>query len=115
MMKALQYLCYEEKVTAGTVRGGEEEAQGRGNLLKVYLYLKEGHTEERVGLWIVVPNGRTRGKWIKLKHKIIPRNIRKHFCAVHVTKNRHRCCVSSMELFRSHLDMVLSILLSVPA
>lgn len=37
-------------MTAGTVQAGEEEAWGGGNFLKVYLYPKEGHTEEGVGV-----------------------------------------------------------------
>jgi len=47
----------------------------------------------------------------KLEHRRHPPNIRKHFCAVQVMEHWHRlprgCGVSSLQIFRRCLDMVL--------
>jgi len=60
----------------------------------------------------VVPHARIRGNGHKLKHKRVPLNLRKHFITVRVTKRWNRLPRKtvqspSLEIHRSHLDVVL--------
>ena len=82
------------------------------DLINVYKYLKGRCKEGRAKLFSVVPSGRTRGHGQKLKHKSFPLNIRNHFFTVRMTKHWHRLPREvvespSLEIFKSHLDMVL--------
>lgn len=56
----------EDRLRAGTVRPGEEEAQE--HLISVCKYLKGGCRDDRATLFSVVPSDRTRGSEHKLKH-----------------------------------------------
>jgi len=61
----------------------------------------------------VVPSSRTRGSENTLKHWRVPLNFRKHFFTVRVTEHWHRLPREAVEspfldIFRSHLDAVLS-------
>ena len=78
----------EEAERAGPVQPGEEKA--RGDLIKVYKYLKGGCKEDGARLFSAVPSDRTGGNGHKLKHGRFPLNIRKYFVTVRVTKHRHR-------------------------
>jgi len=60
----------------------------------------------------VVPSDSTRGNGHQLKHRRFHLNIRKHFFTVRMTKHWHRLFgdvveFPSVEIFHSHLDMVL--------
>jgi len=89
------------------VKPGEEKAQE--DLINVWKYLKGGCKEDKARILSVVPSDRTRGTGHKLKYRRFPLNIREHF---HL--NTGKGCTGSlwsllpqMEIFRSHLDMVL--------
>lgn len=58
-----------------------------------------------------MPNARTRSNGSKLEHEGFSLNIRKSFCAVHgaLPQAAQRLCgVSTLEIFKTYLDMVLS-------
>jgi len=66
----------------------------------------------------VVPSDRTRGHEHTQKHGRFPRNIRKHFFTVRVTRHWHRLPreaveTPSLEIFRRHLGTVLGSCLQV--
>ncbi|KAK4828640.1 hypothetical protein QYF61_000288 [Mycteria americana] len=73
---------------AGTVQPREEKA--KGDLTKVYKYLKGGNIEDGARFFSVVPSDRTRGNGHKLKHRRFPLNIRKNFFTLRVTKYWNR-------------------------
>ena len=59
-----------------------------------------------------MPSDRTRGTVHKLKHRMFPLNIRKHFFTLRVTKQWHRLPSKvvespSLKILKSCLDMVL--------
>ncbi|KAK4811119.1 hypothetical protein QYF61_019750 [Mycteria americana] len=93
----------ERAERAGTVQ--LREVTG-GHLINVYKYLKGGCKEDGARLFSVVSSGH------KLKHRSFRLNIRKHFFTVRVTKHWNRLPrevveSSSLEIFKSRLDMVL--------
>jgi len=92
---------------AGLVQPGEERAQG--DLSNVYKYLQGGCKEDRARLFSVVPSDRTRGRGHTRKHWRSPLNIRKHVVTVRLPREVAES--PSLEMFKSHLDMVLGILL----
>lgn len=68
----------------------------------------------------VVLTSSTKRNGQKLEHKRFPLNIRKLFCALRVTKQRGRLPRQavewgSLEIFQSHLDIVLGTALGGPA
>lgn len=79
-----------------TRRKGPQE-----DLINIYRYLKGGDKEDEARLISVVPSARKRGK----SYKLVPSTIRK------CDKAQRVCGVSSLEIFRRLLDMVLGILL----
>ena len=72
-----EHLPDEERLRAGTVQPGEENAQG--DLINMYKYLKGGCKEGRARLFSVVPSDGTRGNGHKLEHRRLPLNISKHY------------------------------------
>lgn len=79
--------------------------------------MKRRWTEDGSGLFSVVPSTRIRANGQKLEQRRFPLNTRKQFYAVQVTEHWHRllrgCGVSSSEISRSLLGVVLSTLLWV--
>ena len=89
-----------------------EKRKTTGDHNNVYKYLKGGCIEDRARLFSMVPRDRTRGHGHKLKRRRLHLNIRKHFFTARVTKHWHRLPrevveFSSLEIIRSHLDVVL--------
>ena len=82
----------------------------------MYQYLKGVCKEERVRLLSVVSSAKIRGNRYRLEHKRLHLNTRKHFRTVWVTEHwkrlpREAVESPSLEMFRSHLDLVLGTLL----
>jgi len=74
--------------------------------------VKGGCKEDGVRLYSVVPSGRTRGNGHTLKHRRLPLNIKEYSLTVRVTESWHRLPREvvespSLEIFKSHLDMIL--------
>ncbi|KAK4812728.1 hypothetical protein QYF61_015047 [Mycteria americana] len=65
-MKGLEHLCYEERLRAGTVQPGAEQAQA--DLIRVCKYLEGVCGEDGARLFSVVPRDRTSGHGHKLEH-----------------------------------------------
>ncbi|KAK4807202.1 hypothetical protein QYF61_024322 [Mycteria americana] len=111
MIKGLEHLSYEERL-------GElglfslQKRRLRRHLINVYKYLKRGCKDDGARLFSVVPSDRTRGNGHKQKHRKFCLNIRKHFFIVRVPEHWNRLTREvvkslSLEIFKSHLDMVL--------
>jgi len=97
-------------VRAGTFQSGEVKAQG--DLINACRYVMGECKEDGARLFTVVPSDRTRGNGHKPKQSRFHLNIRRHFFTVQVTEHWHRLRrvaveSPSLEIFRSHLDMVL--------
>jgi len=89
-----------------------EKRKLRGESYQYIQNLKRGCKEEGARFFSVVPSDRTRGNGHKVKHGRFPWNIQKNFFTVRVTRHWHRLpreVVESpfLEIFRSHLGMVL--------
>jgi len=83
------------------------------DLINTCQYLRGRYKEAGVRLFPVVPSDRTRGNGYDLKQPKFYLNIRKHFFTLSVTEHRNRLPSdavesSSLEIFKSCLDMVLS-------
>ncbi|KAK4823779.1 hypothetical protein QYF61_006501 [Mycteria americana] len=112
MMKGLEHLSYGERLRELGLFSLEKRRL-RGDLTNAYKYLKGGCQEDGARLFSVVPSARTRGHGHTMKHRRFPLNIRKHFCTVRASKHRHRLPREivespSLEIFKGHLDAVLS-------
>ncbi|GAB0178423.1 hypothetical protein GRJ2_000307600 [Grus japonensis] len=104
MIKGLQQLTYEERLRELGLFILEKRGL-RADLINVYKYLKGGCKGDGARLFLLVPSDRTRGNRHKLKHRRCCLKIR-------VTKRWHRLLRKvvespSLEVFKSHLDMVL--------
>jgi len=115
MMKDLENLSCEE-----TLRGLElcswEEAQGFF-FIAVYKHMKESCKEVGARLFSAMLNNKAGSNRNKLEHRRCHLNTRQYFWAVQVMEHWHRllrgCGVSSLEIFKNHLDMGLGTLLWV--
>jgi len=90
-------------------------SEGR-DLINAYKYLQGGCQEDRARLFSVVPSDRTRGNGHKLKQRKLQLNRRKNFFTLRVTEPwprlpREAVESPSLEIFQTHLDAVLCILL----
>lgn len=86
-----------------------ENRRLRGDLSNVYKYLKGGCEEDRTKLLSVVPEQEAMGANWNTKFCL---NIRKHFFTHQVTEHWHGLPGEvvespSLEMFKSHLDVVL--------
>jgi len=109
MALGLEHLSCEERLREVKLFSQEKAPR---NLTNAYKYLKARSKKDGAVHLPVVP--RASSNEHSLEHKKFPLNTRQHFCAVRVTEHWHRLPrSSSLETFRSHLDMGLGILLWV--
>ena len=92
-----------------------EKRRLRGNHNNTCKYLKGGCQDDGARFFSAVPNNKTKGNRHKLEHRKFYLNMRKTF-PVRVTEQWHRLLrevmeSSSLETFKTHLDVVLCPLL----
>ena len=111
-MKGLEHLLYEEGLrNLGLLSLGKRKL--RGDLINVYKYLKRGGMQmDDARLFLVVCGERTRRNGLKLIRRKLLTSILKNFFMVKVKEHWHRLPggiveLSSMEIFKAHLDAYL--------
>lgn len=112
VFKAEKHLCFEERVRElGLLSLEKRKLRG---ISSASVSNREGCKGDRARLLLTLPSASTGGHLHKLDHGRFHQN---YFCAVLVAEHWQRlpraCGVSSLEIFRSHWDMALGILLWV--
>jgi len=115
--EGLEHLSYEERLREPGLFSLKKRRL-RGDLRNASKYLQGGGQEDGARLFPVVPSDRTRGNGHELRHRKLQLNMRKNFFTLRVTEPwprlpREAVEPPSLEIFQTHLDVVLCSLLWV--
>ena len=115
MIRGLEHLPCEERLRDLGLFS-LEKTRLRGDLIKVYKYLRCGRQRDLAILFSVFFGDRTRGNGHKIQHRKFRTNMRKNFFTVRVTERWDRLpreVVESpfLEIFKARLDAYLGSLL----
>ena len=93
MMRGMEHLLYKGRL--------------RGDLITAYKLLKHERQVSEGRFFLAANNNRTRGNWHKLEHGKLHTNTMKNLFTVKVTEHWHRLPRGIVEIFKSHVNIVL--------